>query len=375
MPSPNIRYNEEMRKLIVALALLLGVLFILTRFAQLHEVLAAFQRGNLIFLGLALLVECVWIVNLSAFFQSVYRVLGIEEKRSHMIKLVTAANFMTVIAPSGGLSAMAVYIADAQRRGRSTAKVTVAAVLYIWFEYIGTLVIAMLGLAELARRNNQHWAEITASLILLGGALIIGLLLYLGMKSTQALGKTLAQMARAVNAVLRPFIHQDYLQEARAYSFSAEVSEGIAALRSNPRWASRPLLYTLFNKSLLLVVLFLSFQAFAVPGDAGTLVAGLGIAHLFLIVSPTPAGIGIVEGILAVALNTLGIPLSDATVVTITYRGFSFWIPFLVGMVTIRLLNQAPPPAVPVTSSASSPVEADNIDTNGVFPVSQGIKK
>ena len=107
-----------MRKLIVALALLLGVLFILTRFAEFNQVLAALRRGNLLFLGLALFVQCAWIYNLSAFYQSVYRVLGIEENRSYLVKLVTAANFMTVVAPSGGLSAMAVYIADAQRPRR-----------------------------------------------------------------------------------------------------------------------------------------------------------------------------------------------------------------------------------------------------------------
>ncbi len=346
-----------MRKLIVALALLLGVLFILTRFAELNEVLTALQRGNLLFLGLALLVQCAWIYNLSAFYQSVYRVLGISENRFYLVKLVTAANFMTVVAPSGGLSAMAVYIADAQRRGRSTAKVTVAAVLYVWFEYIGTLIITLLGLAELARRNNLHWAEIAASLVLLAGALIVGMLLYLGMESTPALSRTLAWMARAVNALLRPFIHHNYLSVERAYTFSAEVSEGIAALRNHPRWASRPLLFTLLNKGLLLVVLYLSFRAFAVPCDAGTLVAGLGIAHLFLIVSPTPAGIGIVEGILAVALNSLGVPLGQATVVTLTYRSFSFWMPFLVGMVAFRLLSQAPKPGLPVPAVEPSEFE------------------
>lgn len=339
-----------MRKFLIAIALLLGVLFILTRFAELNEILSAFQRGNFLYLGLAFLVQCAWIHNLSAFYQSVYHVLGIVEKRSHLVKLVTAANFMTVVAPSGGLSAMAVYIADAKRRGRSTAKVTVAAVLYVWFEYIGTLIITILGLAELARRNNLHWAEITASLILLAGALVIGLLLYLGMESTRALSITLAWMARAVNAVLRPFIHHDYVQVTRAYSFSAEVSEGIAALRNNPHWAFRPFFFTLLNKGLLLIVLFLSFQAFAIPSDPGTLVAGLGIAQLFLIVSPTPAGIGIVEGVLAVSLNSLGVPLSQATVVTIVYRGFDFWMPFLVGMVAIRLLHKTPQASLPVTA-------------------------
>jgi len=66
-----------MRKLLVALALQLGVIFILTRFAELNNILAVFQRGNLVFLGLALLAQAAWIYNLSAFYQSVYQVLGI----------------------------------------------------------------------------------------------------------------------------------------------------------------------------------------------------------------------------------------------------------------------------------------------------------
>ncbi len=364
-----------MRKLLVALALLLGVVFILTRIAELNNILAVFERGNLIYLALALLAQAAWIYNLSAFYQSVYQVLGIREKQSYMVWLVTAANFMTVVAPSGGLSAMAVYLAEAKRRGRSTAKVTVAAVLYIWFEYIGTLFLSMVGLAELARRNHLHWAEMAASLVLLAGALVIGLLLYLGMHSPRALGKTLAWMARLVNTMLRPVLHRNYLRESRAYTFSTEVAGGITALRDNPRWAFRPILFTLLNKILLLVVLLLSFLAFEVPFDAGTLVAGLSIAHLFLIVSPTPSGIGIVEGILVVALNSLGVALSDATVVTLSYRGFSFWMPLLVGMVTLRLLNRAQQPVLPRTVGETAAAVPEGIDPALAIPAALGHKK
>jgi glycosyltransferase 2 family protein len=332
-----------MRKLLAALALLLGVLFLISRFTELHEVVTVLRRGNLFFLGLALLVQFAWIYNLSAFYQAVYRVLGIEEKRGHFFRLVTAAYFITVVAPSAGLSAIAVFVSDAKRKGRSVPRVTVASVLYIWFEYIGNLAILILGLAELARRNRLHWSEITASLILLAGALGISLLLYLGMQSASALGKVLSWMARAVNRIFQPFLHRDYLRVERAYSFSTEIAEGIAILRVHPRWAYRPLLLALLNKALLFIVLSLTFLAFGVAVDAGTLIAGLSIAQLFLIVSPTPAGIGIVEGILALSLRTLGIALEDATVVTLAYRGFSFWVPLLVGMVTIRLISHGKP--------------------------------
>jgi uncharacterized protein (TIRG00374 family) len=337
-----------MRKFLGALALMLGVYFMLTRFAELNKVVEVLQRGSLIFLGLALLVEAVWIYNLGTFYQSIYRVLGMQVRRWHVIRLVTAGYFLSVVAPSAGLSSMAVYIDDAKRHGRSMAKVTVATILYIWFEYVGTFSIALLGMAELSSRRDLHWSEITASLVLLGGALGIGLMLYLGMHSANALGKMLAFLTRLVNAVVRPFIHRDYLQESRAYAFSIELTEGVAVLRENPRWIFWPLLFTIVNKALLIALLACCFSAFGVEVDLGTLIAGHSIAHVFLIVSPTPGGIGFVEGVLALSLASLGVPLGDATVVTLAYRAFSFWVPFFFGMVMFRSLGIVQGPARPI---------------------------
>lgn len=318
---------------------MLGVVFLLTRFAELNKVLIVFRRGNLHYLSLALLVEAAWIYNLGAFYHSIYRLLGMEQKRLHVMKLVTSGYFLSVVAPSAGFSAIAVYIDDARQRGLPTARVTVAMMLYIWFEYVGTLGMVLLGMAEMARRDNLHWPEMTASLVLVAGACGIGLLLYLGMRSASTLGKMLAFLIRPVNRILYPFLHREYLHEERAYAFSQELAEGISVMRLNPRWLAWPFFFTFLNKALLIVLLGICFLAFQVPVDLGTLIAGQSIAHMFLIVSPTPGGIGFVEGIMALALNSLGIPLGDATVVTLAYRSFSFWTPFLFGMAMIRSLS------------------------------------
>jgi uncharacterized protein (TIRG00374 family) len=330
-----------MRKFLIAVVLLLGIVFILTRFTELENLILVLQRGSLVYLGLALLFQLAWIYNLSLFYQSVYRVLGMEARRMHIARLVTAAYFLSIIAPSGGLSGMAVFISDARRCNRPVGKVTIAGVLYVWFEYLGTLAVVILGLGELARRNNLHWSEITASAFLLAGALLISILLLMGIESPRLLAITLKALAQIVNFLLRPLIHKNYLSEDRALSFTSDVSEGLAALRHNRRWAIWPIFYAILGKILLMIVLFMCFMAFEIPVAVGTIVAGLSISDLFLLISPTPAGIGIVEGILAVSLHTLGLPMEDATVVTLAYRGFSFWMPFLIGMVTLRLLGRS----------------------------------
>jgi uncharacterized membrane protein YbhN (UPF0104 family) len=59
-----------------------------------------------------------------------------------------------------------------------------------------------------------------------------------------------------------------------------------------------------------------------------------------VIISPTPAGIGVVEGALTLALTSMYISLEDAAVITLSYRGITFWIPMLVGMISLRALEK-----------------------------------
>ncbi len=93
------------------------------------------------------------------------------------------------------------------------------------------------------------------------------------------------------------------------------------------------------SKILLMGILLLCFIAFEVPLAPGTLVAGFSLGYLFLIVSPTPAGIGFVEGGLTLALTSLKVPLGAAAVIALSYRGITFWLPLAFGAYAFRLLT------------------------------------
>ncbi len=330
-----------MRKFIVAIALLLGIVFIFTRIAEVQAVAETLQRGDLRFILLAVGVEAVWMFNVAAAYQVIYRTMGLEEKLERLVLTATAANFVNVVAPSGGMGGVAVFISQARRRGYSSAKVTMAGVVFVLFEYLGFLVILALGLTVLFRRNHLTIAEISASVILVCIALILGVLIYLGMQSAEALGRALAWMARLVNKMLQPFIHKDYLSEQRAHEFAQDGSEGLLALRKKP--ASLLLLAALglSSKLLMLLVLLLMFLAFKVEFSPGTLIAGFSVGYLFWIVSPTPAGIGFVEGALTLALGSLNVPLGAATVLAVSYRGIIFWLPLLFGLIAFRWLEKS----------------------------------
>jgi uncharacterized protein (TIRG00374 family) len=238
------------------------------------------------------------------------------------------------------MSGAAFFVSEARRRGYSTARAAVVGALFLEFDYLGLLAVLGLGLVVLIRRNDLNTTDVVASAILVCIAAGVALLLYLGMRSADALGKALGWMARAVNTIVRPFIKREYLSEQRAQGFAHDAAEGLREIRQEPRSMIMPLLLTLVNKTLLVLILLCSFLAFKVPVSIGTIIAGFSIAYLFVIVSPTPAGIGFVEGIMTLTLRSMYVPLEAATVITLTYRGITFWLPLLYGMFMFRWISK-----------------------------------
>jgi uncharacterized protein (TIRG00374 family) len=329
-----------MRRILFALILLLAVFLIISRFTEVQQIVLTVKLGNWWWLGLGLLLQCGWLVDIALMYRAIYRLLGMDGSLAQLLPLAITSNFVNTAAPSGGVGGMAIFITDANQRGISPARVTIAGVLYLLFDYFGFLCVLALGLVVLFYRNNLTAAEIAASGILLATASALACLFALGMSSPRNLERVLIAAARSVNWLLRPILRRPYLSEARASEFAAEVATGLAALRTDWREYLLPAGLSLLGKAILIGILFMCFLAFQVNEEAGTVVAGFCIAYLFTIVSPTPSGIGVVEGALTIGLSSMGVPLGAATVITLAYRGLTFWLPFLYGFIGIRVLER-----------------------------------
>jgi glycosyltransferase 2 family protein len=329
-----------MRKFIIAIVLFLGFIFVVAKLTEIQTIAETLQGGNWWYLGLALIVELVWVINCGASFRSIYRGMGIEEQIGTLSLIVLAANFVNIIAPSVGVGGLAIFMSEARRRNYSPARAAVAGVLFLLFDYLGLIGILLVGLIILIRRNDLTLVVILASAALVALAMLFAFLLNLGMQSAVALGNALDKIAHFINRILRPFIHREYLSEVRAHEFAHDAAEGLIKMRGDPRTMLMPLLLALTNKTFLIIILTLVFLAFKIPISIGTIIACFSIGYLFVIISPTPAGIGVVEGALTLALTSMYISLEDAAVITLSYRGITFWIPLLFGMISLRVLEK-----------------------------------
>jgi glycosyltransferase 2 family protein len=330
-----------MRKVVFVGVLSLATIYIILRIAEVQQIADTFQKGDLRFIGLAILVAFIWMVGTAFQYWVVFRELGVTERLEHLIPVTSAAFFVNVIAPSVGMSGLAVFAGEARKRGYSPARATTASILVLLFDYLAFFCFLVLGLLVLFRHNNLTTLDIGASIFLLFSTSVLGYLLAVGMRSAESLGNALAWMTRKVNRILRPFIHREYLSEQRAYHFAQDTSDALNELRRKPKNLILPVLLAITNKAFLVVILFLMFLAFNIPTSVEVLIGGFSIGYLFLIVSPTPAGLGFVEGGLTLALTTLNVPIGAAAVITLAYRGVTFWLPLLVGLISFRyILNK-----------------------------------
>jgi uncharacterized protein (TIRG00374 family) len=270
-----------------------------------------------------------------------------EVKHLRLLRLAVASDFVNIVVPSAGLSGVSIFVGDARVRGDSQARAAVAGVLNTLFDYTALLCVLVIGIIVLFRRSDLNWAEISASSLLLLMAIGLATLLYLGMRSARLLGNVLFWLAHRINRLFWPFIKRNYLPEDQARSFANDAADGIQLLRLEPRNMALPLLFALCNKLLLISVLALSFLAFQVPFSAGTVIAGFSISYLFMMISPTPSGIGVFEGALTLVLNSLQITLAEAAVVTLTYRAVTFWFPLILGYPVFHSVNSAKPKPLP----------------------------
>ena len=329
-----------MRKFLFILILFLAAAFVYLSFGELESIIETIQHGNVWFVLLALLLQCGWFIVSGLTYLSLYRALGQNGSVYEFSLMSAAANFVNTVMPSAGIGGMAVFISHANRNNHSPGKATVVSMLFVFLDYIAFMVVLALGLIALFRRNDLTSTEIAASAVILTIAIGLGFLLYLGSRSAAALGNALAKMARFINRIAKPFIHRDYLSEERAYEFANEMADDLKSLPEQSRSLIKPMLYAFANKALMMGILTVCFLSFDVPFTAGTIIGGFSIAYLFLIVSPTPSGIGIVEGVMPLALSSLRIPWSQAIIITLAYRGITFWFPLGVGALALRVLER-----------------------------------
>jgi uncharacterized protein (TIRG00374 family) len=361
-----------LRRLLYAIILGLTVYFVIRHFDELKLIIETMSRADGRWLLLAIIVQFLWLVAVAANLQACYRLMGIDEALSRMVPLTAAANFINVIAPSYGAGAMAVFMADGQRRGKPAGKVSTASFLYLVYDYAGFMIVLALGFIVLVNRNLVTPVLIGAALFAITIAVSVILLTTIGVLSAHRMARVLVWLTDLGNRILRPILKRDLLDRSKSESFGLEITEGLHEIRRSPKSLIFPGIYALIRKAVMASILFLVSVAFHTSFDLGTLIASFCVSYLFTIASITPSGVGFVEGAMALTQTAMGINPATSAAIALTYRGLTFWLVLLYGFFAIRFVGYKPDLAQEAEEEFGAPsVEAGAEQVITVDPVEQ----
>ncbi|HNJ15205.1 MAG TPA: hypothetical protein PLN43_16605, partial [Anaerolineales bacterium] len=106
-----------MKKLFLVVVLFLGIAVVVLSFGELETILFTLRKAHLGYFLLAILIQMAWLLTTGRMYKSVYRLLGLDESILALSRIAAAANFINIVAPTAEMGGVALFAAEARRRG------------------------------------------------------------------------------------------------------------------------------------------------------------------------------------------------------------------------------------------------------------------
>lgn len=324
------------RRGIAFVLLILFLWLVVTQAAELRQLRITLAEGQWPWLLAAALSQVIYYVLFAGTYWAAFHTVGIPTRIRELLPLTLSALFVNVVVPAGGAGGGALFTENLAQRGHSPTRAATGVLLQLIADFSALTLLLIPGLIYLFVKHDLKIYEVVTALILLlfvGG--LSGVLL-VGIWRPGWLVRLFGWVQRSANWLFgrlrRSFTLADDWAQKSADEFNAAA--GVAA--NHPL----RLLGTIGVAFLAYLVdigtLYFLFQAFNYPITIGPLVAGLAVGILFWVISITPQGVGMVEGVMALTFTSLGVPGAVATAVALTFRGLTFWLPMLLGFFVLQ---------------------------------------
>ncbi len=346
---------------------------VISRFSEIKKLAETLIGGQWQWVAAAVLSCFVYYIIYTALYQSAFLTVGVQSKLTELLPITFSSIFMNVAVPIGGASGMSLFVDDAARRGQSAARAAIGTLLVLVADFTAFLIILVTGLIYLFTHHTLKYYESIVAVILL---LVIGTLtafLLLGLWRPEWLQKLLDWVRRLANRIARLTRRPDFLDEAWVEKNRDEFTEASIAIAAQPGLLIRTMGIAFAAHLANLTTLYFLFLAFHQKVRFGVLVAGYAMGILFWIIAITPQGIGVVEGMMTLVFASLGVPIERATVIALSFRGLTFWLPLAIGFILLRRLKTFKGEETPSTEVWSIRIVALLTAFMGIIDVLSGL--
>jgi glycosyltransferase 2 family protein len=331
--------STKFRKTLFWFLIVFFIWLVITRRTEITSLAKTLHSGRIEWILAAAVLQVVYFVFYTGIYRASFYTVEIDSSIKELLPVTFASIFVSVVAPSGGASAAALFVDDASKKGHSPSRAAAATVLTLVADFSTFTIICLVGLSYLFLSHNLKGYEIGAAILLILMTLGLSSILLVGLVRPQWLHSVLGNFQTIVNRfsvrIHRPkLLRSDWAQET-----ADEFIEAGRAIHSHPGRLFAVFQMAFFAHLTDIASLYMVFLGFSLPVEFGVLMAGFAIGMLFLIVSITPYGIGVVEGIMTLTFTSLGVPTELAAIVTFSFRGLNFWIPLLLGFFFLRRIR------------------------------------
>lgn len=311
---------------------------VISRLSEIETLVATLARGQWPWVLAAVLLQAVFYTISAEVYRSAFDTVDVTGRTPDLLAVLMSSYFVNAMAPSGGMAGSALFVDDAVRRGQSGARAAAGAVLSRVADTVAFTALLTVGFAYLYAQQELRVYEVTGAVALLLGAAGLSLLLLLGLSGGAWVRGVLRALQRAVTWMAAGFGRCSPVSGDWAEHLASEFADAGGAIRARPLRLVRTVGVALAAHLTDLASLYAIFLAFHGLVGPGVVAAAYGMAILTWKLSPVPEGIGVVEGVMVLTMTSLRVPAAAAAVITVAFRGLTFWLPFAIGFVLLRRL-------------------------------------
>ncbi len=230
------------------------------------------------------------------------------------IILFLKRNFISVFLPAGGVSSLAFFTSDIEKRGITKSHIHFASTIYGFVGILSVVLVAIpafiYALAD-GSVGQGEWIGLLSLILLLG-------FLYISYRSFAKKGSI-------------------YLWLIRFFPSLEEFITELEDSKLNRQELLKTLLISILIEFVGIAHLYVAMMALHVQPSLFAAFLGYIISVIFLIISPFLRGLGPIEVSMFFILAKYGFSSIEAIAITFLYRFFEFWMPLIAGAVTFLL--------------------------------------
>ena len=324
------RHSRQWLSWLLGVAVLAAVVAAATHFSDERELLRLLEQAEPVWLLAALGLQAATYLAQATTWLIVLRRAGERVPFAYACALSLQKLFVDQALPSMGLSGTAAVVKALEGRGVRPAAVTAAVAVDVSCYFAAYVLCLAAALVLLLAGGHATVLVVAATLLLLTvGASLAAVILTLSGRPVGPLARRLLRVPGVRHLVER-------LRDADSH------------LARDPRLLLRATLLQLSIFVLDAATLWVLIRAMGVHAGPGPVFSSFMLASLLRTVGFMPGGLGTFEATSVAALSLTGIPVAVALSATLIFRGMSFWLPMLPGLViSRRLVTTAAVPVEP----------------------------